>query len=85
MTNIYIYIYIYICLYIYTNIYIYDESAQVSFGQENIDRTHRISIEYTDKNSGKKMKPIIVKFKSWRARNNSTMLDQKISKFVKRN
>ena len=30
-----------------------------------IDRVHRIGKEYKDKNSGKKVKSIIIKFKSW--------------------
>ena len=40
---------------------------QVPFAQEDINRAHRIGMEYTEKNSGKKIKPIIVKFKSWSA------------------
>ena len=43
------------------------ESVQLPFAQEDIDRAHRIGMEYTEKNSGKKLKPIIVKFKSWSA------------------
>ena len=38
------------------------------FAQEDIDLTHRIRMKYTDKNSGKEVKSIIVKFNSWRAR-----------------
>ena len=38
------------------------------FTQEDINRAHRIGVEYTEKNSGKKVKSIIVKFKSRRAR-----------------
>ena len=38
------------------------------FAQEDINRAHRIGMEYTEKNSGKKVKSIIVKFKSRRAR-----------------
>ena len=38
------------------------------FAQEDIDRAHRIGMEYTEKNSGKEVKSLIVKFKSWRAR-----------------
>ena len=38
------------------------------FAQEDIDRAHRIGMEYTEKNSGKEVKSIIVKFKSWRGR-----------------
>ena len=44
------------------------ESVQVPFAQEDIDRAHRIGMEYTEKNSGKKVKSIIVNFKSCRAR-----------------
>ena len=44
------------------------KSVQVPFTQEDIDRAHRIEMEYTEKNSGKKVKSIIVKFKLWRAR-----------------
>ena len=40
------------------------ESVQVPFAQEDIDRAHRNGMEYTEKNSGKKVKSIIVKFKS---------------------
>ena len=61
------------------------ESVQVPFSHKDINRAHRVGMEYTEKNSGKKAKSIIVKFKSWRRENNSTMLDQKISKMVKRN
>ena len=61
------------------------ESVQVPYAQEDIDRAHTIGMEYTEKNSGKKVKYIIVKFKSWSARKNSTILDQKISKMVKGN
>ena len=41
------------------------ESVQVPFAQEDIDRAHRIEIEYTEKILGKEVKSI--KFKSWRA------------------
>ena len=37
--------------------------GKVSFAQEDIDRAHRIGMEYTEK-----VKSIIVKFKSWTAR-----------------
>ena len=43
-------------------------AVQVPIAQENIDRAHRTGMEYTEKNSGKKVKSIIVKFMSWRAR-----------------
>ena len=45
----------------------YYEPVQVPFSQEDVDRAHRIGMEYTEKNSGKKLKSIIVKFKSRRA------------------
>ena len=35
--------------------------------EENIDISHRIGMEYTEKNWGKKLKSIFVKFKLWRA------------------
>ena len=38
------------------------------FLDENIDLIHRIWKTYTDKNTGKKVKPIIAKFKSWKTR-----------------
>ena len=44
------------------------ESVQVPFAQEDVDHAHRIGMEYTEKNSGKKLKSIIVKFKSSSAR-----------------
>ena len=44
------------------------ESVQLPFAQGDINRSHRIGMEYTEKNSGKKVKSIIVKFKSWSAR-----------------
>ena len=40
------------------------ESVQVPFAQEDIDRAHRIGTEYKEKNLGKKVKSMIVKFKS---------------------
>ena len=43
------------------------ESVQVSFAQEDIDRAHRMGMEYMEKNSEKEVKSIIVKLKSWRA------------------
>ena len=38
------------------------------FQDENIDRVHRIGKTYTDENTGKKVKSIIVKFNSWKSR-----------------
>ena len=46
------------------------ESVQVPFAQEDIDRAHRIGMEYAEKNSGKEVKSITVKFKSWMLRRN---------------
>ena len=43
------------------------DSVQVPFAQEDIHGAHTIEMEYTEKNSGKKVKSILVKFKSWRA------------------
>ena len=39
----------------------------MAFDLEDIDSAHRIGMEYTEKNSVKKVKSIIAKFKSWRA------------------
>ena len=36
------------------------------FAQEDIDRAHRIGMQYTEKNLEKEVKSIIVKFYSWR-------------------
>ena len=44
------------------------ESVKVPFAQEDNDRAHRIGMEYTEKNSGEKVKSIIAKFKPWSAR-----------------
>ena len=41
-------------------------SVNLQFDANNIDRAHRIGLPYTDKNSGKKVKSIIVKFRSWK-------------------
>ena len=43
-------------------------SVILQFDANDIDRAHRIGLHYTDKNSGKKVKSIIVKFRSWKAR-----------------
>ena len=50
------------------------------FAQEDIDRAHRIGMEYTEKNLGKEVKSIIVKFKSWRGRKQFYDARQKNSK-----
>ena len=38
------------------------------FAEEDIDHAHRIDTGYTEKNSGEKVKSIIVKLNSWRVR-----------------
>ena len=43
-------------------------SVNLQFDANDIDRAHRIGLPCTDKNSGKKVKSIIVKFRSWKAR-----------------
>ena len=43
-------------------------SVNLQFDANDIDRAHHIGLPYTDKNSGKKVKSIIVKFRSWKAR-----------------
>ena len=40
------------------------QPVQVPFTEENVNRAHRIGMEYMEKNSGKKVKSIIVKLKS---------------------
>ena len=42
-------------------------SVNLQFDANDIDCAHRIGLPYTDKNSGKKVKSIIVKFRSWKA------------------
>ena len=44
------------------------EVLEIPFNEANIDRAHRIGKEYSDKTTGKKVKSIIVKFKSWKSR-----------------
>ena len=46
----------------------YYSSVNLQFDANDIDRAHRIGLPYTDKNSGAKVKSIIVKFRSWKAR-----------------
>ena len=43
-------------------------SVNLQFDANDIDRAHLIGLPYTDKDSGKKVKSIIVKFRSWKAR-----------------
>ena len=59
------------------------ELVQVPFAQEDIDCAHRTGMGYMGKNSGKKVKPIIVKFKSWRAR--KQFYDARPKNFKERN
>ena len=42
-------------------------SVNLQFDAIDIDHAHRIGLPYTDKNSGKKVKSIVVKFRSWKA------------------
>ena len=42
-------------------------NVNLQFDANEIDRAHRIGLPYTDKNSSKKVKSIIVKFRSWKA------------------
>ena len=44
------------------------EKIGIPYDATNIDRTHRIGKSYVDKVSGKMVKQIIVKFRSWSAR-----------------
>ena len=43
-------------------------SVNLQFYVNDIDLAHRIELPYTDKNLGKKVKIIIVKFRSWKTR-----------------
>ena len=60
-------------------------SVNLSFDANDIDRAHRIGIPYTNKNSGKKVKSIIVKFRSWKAVNCFIKVDQGIMLIAQRN
>ena len=42
-------------------------SLDVPFNPNDIDRAHRIRLSYTDNHLGKKVKSIIIKFRSWKA------------------
>ena len=42
--------------------------VNLQFHANDTDRAHRIGLPYTNKKSGKKVKSIIVKFRSWKAR-----------------
>ena len=41
-------------------------SLNVPFDPNDIDQAHRIKLSYTDNYSGKKLKSIIAKFRSWK-------------------
>ena len=43
------------------------EALEIPFNEADIDGAHRIGKEYSDKTPGKKVKSIIVKFKSWKS------------------
>ena len=43
-------------------------NVNFQFDANDIDRAHCVGLPYSDKNSGKKVKSIIVKFRSWKAR-----------------
>ena len=43
-------------------------SLNFPFDPNNIYRAHHIGLSYTDNDSGKKVKSIIVKFRSWKPR-----------------
>ena len=43
------------------------EEMNLPFQNENVDRVHRIGRTYSDKNTGKKVKSIIVKFRFWKS------------------
>ena len=42
-------------------------SVNLQFDANDIDQAHRIGLPYIDNNSGKKVKSILVKFRSWKA------------------
>ena len=43
-------------------------SLNVLFDPNDVDRAQRIGLSYTDNHSRKKVKSIIVRFRSWKAR-----------------
>ena len=45
----------------------YYNALDLPFCEVEIDRVHRITKKCKDKNSGKKVKSIIIKFKSWKS------------------
>ena len=57
------------------------EKINVPFDQDNIDRVHRIGKKYTDKNTGKKVQSVILKFKSRKSR--KEFYDARPRNFVK--
>ena len=44
------------------------KKVNLPFDKNDIDRAHRIGNSYIDKNSGERVKSIIVKFRSWNSR-----------------
>ena len=56
-------------------------SVNLQFHANDIDRAHRIGLPYIDKNSGKKVKSIIVKFRLWKP----VKVDQGITLIARRN
>ena len=53
-------------------------SVNLQFDANDIDPAHRIGLPYTDKNSGKKVKSVIAKFRSWKAHQRLIKVDQDI-------
>ena len=47
---------------------IYYSILNIPFDPNDIDRAHRIRLSYTDYFRKKKLKSIIIKFRSWKAR-----------------
>ena len=60
-------------------------SVNLQFDANDIDRAHRSGLPYTDKNSDKKVKSTIVKFRSWKARQRFYKVDQGIMLIARRN
>ena len=53
-------------------------SVNLQFDANDIDPAHRIRLPHTDKNSGKKVKSVIVKFRSWKAHQRLIKVDPDI-------
>ena len=60
-------------------------SVNLQFDVNDIDHAHRIGLPYTDKNLGKKLKSIIVKFRSWKACQCFYKVNQGIMLIARRN